>query len=138
VIVNGGFEQDFLGWTTTGATIATSPVKAGAKAAKLGGVDRANHRVQQTFTVPAGTSLHAWVWVEGNDVSAKDQLLVQIQVGTTRTTIAKFSSASPHGTWVELAPSLGAYANQTVTLIFQVNNSDTLPSTFYVDEVTLS
>ena len=51
-------------------------------------------------------------------------------------TLATFSNASAKHTWAKQTVSLAAYAGQTVRVQFEATTDGSLPSTFFVDDVS--
>lgn len=53
------------------------------------------------------------------------------------TTLKSYTNASTKGSWFSTSVDLSAYAGQTITLNFQAVNDCTLPTSFWVDVVSV-
>jgi bacillopeptidase F (M6 metalloprotease family) len=73
----------------------------------------------------------AQAWQSGT--TAYEKLNIQANGTTLRT----FSNTSTKGSWFSTAVDLSAYAGQTITVKFQAVNDSTLPTSFYVDVVSV-
>jgi hypothetical protein len=145
-ILNGDFEQGHVAWTEYSSggwdliyPAASTPVTAhsGAWIAWLGGADLETSRLSQAFSVPAGTSmLHYWYWSSSEDACYFDYFRIKVN-GTTVFT-RDLCSATDTGGWVEASLSLAAYANTTITLMFEVTTDSSLNSNIFLDDVSMS
>ena len=89
-ITNGGFESNYTGWTTSGAseTIATSGCHGGTQCARLGSTTPTNgdSKAAQTFTVPSGKShLSLWYKMTCPDTVTYDWATVTLKNNTSGT-----------------------------------------------------
>ena len=136
VVVNGGFEDGFNGWTRRSADLVSTPTHAGQAAARLGGAVNSGHGLQQGIDVPAGATLELWVWVEGSETNGNDTLLIQMGLGRSYTTVAAVSSSSPHGRWQQVSVPLTDFGGSR-TLQLLASNDGSVPTTFFVDDVAV-
>ena len=149
-ILNGDFEQGHVAWTEYSSNgwdlivledpdLIDVPVLAhnGSWLAWLGGYEYETSRLYQTFSVPAGTSiLHYWYWSASEDLCGWDYFRIKVN-GTTLYT-RNLCDDTNTGGWVEASLNLTAYANTTITLMFEVTMDDILNSNLFLDDVSLS
>jgi hypothetical protein len=103
-----------------------------------GGTVSSTQSATQQVTVPTGAtsqtlSFRTWMTTSESGTTAYDKLNVQ----ANGTTLKTFSNASTKGSWFTTSVDLSAYAGQTITLKFQAVNDSTLPTSFYVDAVSV-
>jgi len=135
---NGGFESGSSPWTLAGAAaVTTARAHAGTHSAALCGVNSCADTVSQPVALPAGTSprlsFDTYVTTQETGTTAYDKLTVQVNGAT----VATLSNASTANAWFATSASLAAYAGQTVTLGFAATNGTKLPTTFWVDDVSV-
>lgn len=150
-ILNGNFELGHVAWTEYSSNgwdlivledpdLIDVPVLAhsGDWLAWLGGADYETSRLSQTFTVPAGTSmLHYWYWSASEEsVCTYDYFRIKVNATTiyTRNLCGDTNSSG----WVEASLSLAAYANTSITLMFEVTTDGSLNSNLFLDDVFLA
>ncbi|HEY1013194.1 MAG TPA: S8 family serine peptidase [Herpetosiphonaceae bacterium] len=144
-IANGGFESGVTPWTQYsnggGVVIDTTRPRSGAYSAYFGGYNSANEYVYQTVTVPANGSLkYYWYKTTQETSGTYDYLRVRIYSasGALLGTVATHSNAStPSGAWTLNTVSLASYAGQSVRVQFEATTDWSLPTTFFVDDVSL-
>jgi chitinase len=69
LLANAGFESGSLtGWSCSGGSVATSPVRSGTYALAATATASDNARCAQTVTVQPGTTYRVAAWVRGNPV----------------------------------------------------------------------
>jgi subtilisin family serine protease len=143
-IVNGGFESGTTGWTqsSTGGyqLIDTTRPHSGAYSAYLADYNNGTDKLYQTVTVPANGTLRYWWYMSTQETSGTwDYLRVRLYntSGTLLTTLTTRSNASTKGAWVQDSLSVGAYAGQTVRIQFEGTNDSSLPTAFFIDDVSL-
>ena len=144
-IVNGGFESGTAPWTQTSsggyALITTTRPHAGAYSAYLGGYNNATEALNQLVTVPANGTLRYWWYMttqeSGSTVWDRLQVRVLNASGALLATLRTWSNASGAGLWRQDALTLGAYAGQQVRIEFRATTDSSLPSSFFVDDVSL-
>ena len=136
-VTNGGFESGLNAWTPMSASAVSTPTRTGSGAARLGGGVSISSGLTQGITVPTGGRLEAWVRVDGLDTGAGDSLVVQVGSGRSHATVATVTAGMAHGSFLPVSADLSAYAGQTLNLRFLAFNDATMPTTFYVDDVSL-
>jgi subtilisin family serine protease len=145
VIVNGGFEDGTSPWTqlsTNGFPLITPDrPRTGSHSAWLGGYNSAYDRVYQPVTIPAdGTLTYFWYMTssEGSFVSY-DYLRVRLfnPNGQLVATLRTRSNTSPRNGWYQDSISLASYAGQTLNVHFSVSTDFSLPTSFFIDDVSL-
>ena len=145
-IVNGGFESGTTPWTQTSsggyALITTTRPHAGAYSAYFGGYNNATEALSQSVTVPANGTLRYWWYMttqeSGSTVWDRLQVRVLNASGALLATLRTWSNASGAGLWRQDALALSAYAGQQVKVEFRATTDSSLPSSFFVDDVSLS
>jgi len=146
VIVNGGMESGTAPWTQTSsggyALITTTRPHAGAYSAYFGGYNNATEALAQTVTVPANGTLRYWWYMttqeSGSTVWDRLQVRVLNTSGTVLATPRTWSNVSGANLWRQDALAMGAYAGQQVRVEFRATTDSSLPSSFFVDDVSLS
>jgi subtilisin family serine protease len=144
-IVNGGFESGTAPWSQTSSggygLITTTRPHAGSYSAYLGGYNNGTDVVSQTITVPAnGTLTYWWYMTTGESGSTVyDRLRVRVlsSGGAVLATPRTWSNASGAGLWRQDTISLASYAGQSVRLEFNATTDSSLPSSFFVDDVSV-
>jgi thermitase len=144
-IVNGGFESGSSPWvqsSTGGYTlITTDRPHAGSYSAWLGGYNSGTDSIYQSVAIPASGTLRYWWYMttQESGSTAYDYLRVRLynSSGTLVATLRTFSNASGAGTWRQDSISLASYAGQTLRVHFSVTTDSSLPSSFFIDDVTL-
>src|SRR6476661_6819979 len=138
-VVNGGFESGSSYWSLgSGASVVTTRAYAGTHSLLAGGTTSSTQSATQQVTIPTGGSsqtltFRTYVSTQESGSTVYDRLNVQAN-GTTLKTL---SNASTAGSWIATTLDLSAYAGQTITLKFQAVNDSTLPTSFYVDVVSV-
>jgi len=144
-VANRGFENGTTPWVQASSggyqVISTSRPHTGSYSAYMGGYNSGTESVYQTITVPANGALSYWWYMSTGEsgTTAYDYLRVRIYntSGTLLGTVRTWSNASTKNVWSQDTVSLAAYAGQTVRLSFGVTTDGSLPSTFYVDDVSV-
>ncbi|MBA3532527.1 MAG: S8 family peptidase, partial [Ardenticatenales bacterium] len=147
VIVNPGFESGSnMGWTESSgrgyAIVATGRPRTGSYSAWTGGYNSASDYVQQRVTVPTNGTLSYWWRMETQEsgTTVYDRMYVRLYDGSTGaliTTLRTWSNASPKNVWGQDSLSLASYAGRSVIVRFQTTTDSSLPSSFFVDDVSL-
>ena len=143
-IVNGDFESGGTGWTESAAgLIGTNLPHGGSYSAWLGGADVASERVSQTITVPADGTLRYHWQMTTTDTSGRphDYLRVRVYSGTSGAllrTVRTWSNRHAANAWSSDSVNLAAYGGRTVQISFEATTDSTLPTSFYVDDVSVS
>jgi hypothetical protein len=137
-VTNGGFESATSSWTASGgAAASTVHAHSGAGSVALCSANTCTAAVSQQVAIPAGTSatlsFQTYLTSQETGSTAYDKLTVTVGGST----IATLSNASPKGAWVATSASLSAFAGQTITLKFTATNGTKLPTSFWVDDVSV-
>jgi subtilisin family serine protease len=144
-MANGGFESGIAPWsqTSTGgyALITTTRSHAGAYSASLGGYNNGTDSIAQSVTVPSNGTLKYWWYMttqeSGSTVYDRLQVRVLNSAGTLIATPRVWSNASGPGLWRQDSLAMGAYAGQQLTIEFRATTDFSLPSSYFVDDVSL-
>ena len=148
-VTNGGFETGALApWTQSSGTYSvldTSMPHTGSYDSWFAGYNNANDTLYQNVTIPStatAATLTYW-WKQTTQeacCTAYDFLYVQVlnTSGTVLGTVQTISNASTAGTYTKSTFSLLAYKGQTVRLQFRATNDGSLPTNFFVDDVSLN
>ncbi len=148
-VSNGGFESGSLSpWTQSSGSYSvldTSAPHTGSYNTWFAGYNNANDTLYQNVTIPStasSASLTYW-WKQTTQeacCTAYDFMYVQVYntSGTLLGTLQTISNASTSGTYTKSTYSLLAYKGQTVRLQFRATNDSSLPTNFFVDDVSLN
>jgi hypothetical protein len=138
-VTNGSFESGNSYWSLgSGASVVTTRAYAGTHSLLVGGTTSSTQSATQQVTIPTGASsqtltLRTYVTTSESGSTAYDKLNIQ----ANGTTLRSYSNASTKGSWFSTTVDLSAYVGQTITLKFQAVNDSTLPTSFYVDVVSV-
>jgi hypothetical protein len=138
-VTNGSFESGNSYWSLgSGASVVTTRAYSGSHSLLVGGTTSSTQSATQQVTVPTtGSSqtltFRTYVTTSESGSTAYDKLNIQANGATLKT----YSNASTKGSWFSTTLDLSAYAGQTITLKFQAVNDYTLPTSFYVDVVSV-
>jgi subtilisin family serine protease len=143
-IVNGGFENGLAPWTETssGGYVLrdTSRPHTGSWSAWLGGYNSGTDAVSQALTVPSNGTLSYWWYMttqeSGSTVYDRLRVRVLSSSGAVLATLRTWGNASGAGVWRQDSLSLASYAGQSVRVEFTATTDSSLPSSFFVDDVT--
>ncbi|MFL6139438.1 MAG: hypothetical protein ACJ74O_16765 [Frankiaceae bacterium] len=137
---NPGFETGYPApWTTTGQVVGGT-AHSGSYSVVLGGTVSSTQALSLSVTIPAGCTsavLSFWLHVvtdETTTTTAYDTLTLKI--GTT--TVASYSNLNHNAGWVQRSASLTGFAGRTVRITFTATNDPSLPTWFYLDDITLT
>src|SRR5262249_4662974 len=153
LIVNGGFEEGFDGWTLIEngrpPVLTTEEAHSGNYSARLGvtGPGGGNHELYQTITIPAEATnprLVFWFKPAGSGPfcifsSCEERDAVVIRPEEPDRPIYIWRDLSPAGDWMRREFSLEDFKGETVELHF-LARSISLPSAhtgIYLDDVSL-
>ncbi len=148
-VTNGGFETGALTpWTQSTGTYSvmdTSMPHTGTHNTWFAGYNNANDTLYQNVTIPStatSATLTYW-WKQTTQeacCTAYDYMYVQVlnTSGTLLGTVQTVSNAGTAGTYTKSTYSLLAYKGQTVRLQFRATNDGSLPTNFFVDDVSLN
>jgi len=145
-IKNGDFELGKAHWTeySSGgwdlimkANENTVTPTSGQYFVWLGGADNETARLSQSITVPAGlTKLMFNFWAASKDSCGYDKLRIRAS-GTVVGGLDLCQDNNTNG-WVTGYLSLADYANQTITLQFEVTTDGSNNSNFFMDDVRMA
>ena len=148
LIVNGGFEGSAASWTLSGYAFWSTGgyPHSGTGYSVLGADNNASGAEYQTVTIPAGhpANLTFWLNVTTSEglTTAYDFLYVEVRStsGALLGTLGSFSNrnATSIGPYTQRSFSLASWRGQTVRLQFRATTDVTLPTSFRVDDVSLS
>jgi thermitase len=143
-IVNGGFESGLSPWVQSSSggynlRDSTRP-RTGSWSAWMGGYNSGTDSLSQTITVPANGSLTYWWYMSTQESGSTvyDRLRVRVLSGSGAVlgTLRTWSNASGAGVWRSDTLSLASWAGQSVRIEFLATTDSTLPTSFFVDDVS--
>ncbi|HEX3649024.1 MAG TPA: hypothetical protein VHV49_11395 [Pseudonocardiaceae bacterium] len=137
-VTNGGFESGISGWTASGSgAVTTARAHSGTHSDAPCATVNCTSTLTQSVVLPAGShgALTFWTYVTTQESGTKvwDTLAAKVN----GTTVATVSNASPRSAWFETTVDLASYAGQTITLSFAETNDAELPTSFYLDDVSV-
>lgn len=144
--LNPGFEQGHVAWTEyswlgfdliTEASEDAITAHSGSWFAWLGGANSESSELSQVITISASTPyLHYWYWVGSQDVCGYDFFAINVN----GTQVAGFTLCTSNNTngWVQGVVNLAAYAGNSRTILFEVNNDGSNNSNLFLDDVSMS
>jgi hypothetical protein len=150
LVLNPGFESGTASWTATSGVITT----ASGQAARTGtwkawmngyGSARTDSMFQQV-AIPASVNsatLKFWLKIASSETtttSAFDTLKVQVRStsGAVLGTLATYSNLNKGTSFVERTFDLSSYKGQTVRIYFEGIEGSTVPTSFVIDDVSLT
>lgn len=148
-LTNGGFESGSAPWVQTSSggynLIDTTRPRTGSYSAYLGGYNSGTDTIYQQVTIPAtATSATLTYWwnmsTQESGTTKYDYLYARVldANGNTLTTLQTMSNADTQNTWKQSSFSLLAYKGQTVRIYFKGTTDSSLPTNFFVDDVSLN
>ena len=147
VVVNPGFESGpGVGWSESSSggyeIIDTVRPHTGSYSADECNYNSCTEYVQQRIAVPSNASLRYYWYMttqETSTTTAYDYLKVQVYStsGSLLGTLRTWSNTSARNAWSQDTLSLSAYAGQTVVLRFTTTTDYSLPTNFFVDDVSV-
>jgi thermitase len=144
-IVNGGFESGTSPWVQSSSggyqLIDSTRPHAGSYSAYLADYNNGSDSIYQSVTIPSNGTLTYWWYMQTQESgsTAYDYLRVRLynSSGTLVATLRSWSNASGAGQWRQDSLSLANYAGQTLRVQFTATNDSTLPTGFFVDDVSV-
>jgi subtilisin family serine protease len=144
-IVNGGFESGTSPWVQSSSggyqLIDTTRPHSGSYSAYLADYNYATDSIYQTVTIPTNGTLTYWWYMTTTESgsTAYDYLRVRLynSSGALVATLRTFSNASGAGLWRQDSISLSSYAGQSLRVQFTGTNDSTLPTGFFIDDVSV-
>ena len=144
-VTNGGFEGSVSPWVLSGNAYWTGSGASphwGNGYIYLGDRDMAAGAAYQTVTIPAATgTLKLWLAVEGDEYRVTDKLFVEVRdtAGTLLATAATYTDDDWTGGYYDpQTVDLSAFRGRTVRLQFRTTTDTTRPTTFRIDDVSIS
>jgi subtilisin family serine protease len=143
---NGGFESGAVDWTQSSSggypVITTNRPYTGSWSAWLAGYNNAIDSIAQTVTIPANGRLSYWWRVEsreGGGTTVYDWVDVRLYEPSNGSwaRLRRWSNASPRNVWTQDTIDLSAYAGRTLELRFFARTDSSLPTSFFIDDVSL-
>jgi hypothetical protein len=149
LIVNGGFEGSSSPWTLSGAAFWSTGGNhhSGTGYSILGASNNASGAEYQTVTIPPGhpANLTFWLNITTSEglTTAYDFFYVEVRStsGALLGTLGSFSNRNATASstaYTQRSFSLGSWRGQTVRVQFRGTTDVTLPTSFRVDDVSLS
>jgi kumamolisin len=121
--------------------ITTTNPHTGSYSAQLCGRDGCLDGIQQQVTIPSGGQLTYWWYLhtEEGTVTANDKLQVTLyDLNNQRiVTLKVHHNKNRRDQWIQDTLDLSAYAGRNVYLRFVGLGNDSLPTTWWVDEVRI-
>ncbi|MFD0631783.1 phospholipase D-like domain-containing protein [Catenulispora yoronensis] len=146
-----GFENgtNAAPWTASSGVIANSssePARTGSWDAWLGGTASGTGTLAQTVALPSGCTTYTfgfWMHIDTSETStttAYDTLKVQVlnSAGTVLSTLYTYSNKNANTGYSQHNLSLASYAGQTVTLKLTATNDYEYPTSFVVDDTSVT
>ncbi|HEX6289671.1 MAG TPA: M14 family zinc carboxypeptidase [Herpetosiphonaceae bacterium] len=144
-IVNGGFESGTSPWVQSSSggyqLVDTTRPHTGSYSAYLADYNNGTDSIYQTVTIPTNGTLTYWWYMSTQEsgTTAYDYLRVRLynSSGTLVATLRTWSNASGAGVWRQDSLSLASYAGQSLRVQFTATNDTSLPTAFFVDDVSV-
>jgi hypothetical protein len=148
-LTNGGFESGQSPWIETSSggyqLIDGTRPHTGTRSAFLAGYNNGVDTIYQQVTIPSNaTSATLTYWWNLSTQEAcctpYDYMYAQVRntSGTVLATLQTLNNTGPQNTWTRSTFNLLAYAGQTVRIYFRATNDVSLPTSFFVDDVSLN
>ena len=153
IVVNGGFENGTSPWQESSAggfeIIDPTNPHAGTNSAYLCGYDQCNDQIWQTVTLPSSfttATFSYWTYIDTSETTTTtcfDNFHASLRTssGTTIATVQTQCNLNTHG-WTKytftVSSQLSAYKGQAIQVYFQGTTDSSLPTDFFVDDVSLS
>ena len=149
LIVNGGFEGSASPWTLSGSAFWSTGGNhhSGTGYSILGAGNNASGSEFQTVTIPAGhpANLTFWLNITTSEALTTAYDFVHVEVRSTSgallATLGSFSNrnaTSSTTSYTQRSFSLASWKGQTVRVQFRGTTDVTLPTSFRIDDVSLS
>jgi subtilisin family serine protease len=149
LIVNGGFEGSASPWTLSGSAFWSTGGNdhSGTGYSILGAGNNASGAEYQTVTIPSGhpANLTFWLNITTSEslTTAYDFVYVEVRStsGALLATLGSFSNrnaTSSATAYTQRSFSLASWGGQTVRVQFRGTTDVTLPTSFRIDDVSLS
>jgi len=144
-LANPGFESGAASWTATAGVIGqwspSEPPHSGTWDAWMDGYGFTHtDSLSQTVTIPAGctnSTLSFWLHIDSAETTTTIQYdKLTVKVGGT--TLATYSNLNKAAGYSQKTFNVGAFAGQTVTLLFTGTEDISLQTSFVVDDTALN
>ena len=153
LVVNPGFENGSSPWqeSSSGGFEIVDPTNphTGSFSAYLCGYDNCNDQIWQSIKLPSSFSTATfsyWTYIDTSEVTTTtcyDHFRARLRTssGTTIATVQAQCNYNTHG-WTKftftVTSQLSAYKGQTIQVYFQGTTDSSLPTDFFVDDVSLT
>lgn len=147
-LTNGGFESGTSPWVQTSTNgyqlIDTTRPRTGLYSAFFGGYNSGTDTLYQQVTIPStatSASLSYWWYMSTQETTHPwDYFYVQVHnsSGGVLATLQTLNDGSTANSWNKSTYSLLAYKGQTVRIYFKSTTDSTLPTSFFLDDVSLN
>jgi subtilisin family serine protease len=149
LIANGGFEGSAASWTLSGNAYWSNGgyARSGTGYTVHGAYNFASGTMYQTVAIPSGHNAGLTFWLnvtssETTTTTVYDRLFVEVRStsGALLGTLGTFSNLNKavQGSYTQRSFSLAGWRGQTVRLQFRTTTDSTLPTSFRVDDVSLT
>jgi C1A family cysteine protease len=152
ILLNGGFEQGETAWDQYSSGNYRLIYEYYQKAhsgdwfAFLAGEDNLDEYIAQELTIPANATaaeVQFWYQIDTTEYDGGDYDFLALQVlpqNQTQPESLGWLSNQAHGTEYAqtIAVDLGPYIGRTVTLLLHAQTDSSLPTSFFIDDVTLN
>jgi len=150
LIINGGFESGppaspWVQVSNAGEMIHQLGAHTGKWGLYMGGVENAVDQISQPIQIPASVpqaKLEYWRLIRTNDsiytVYDEMRCVIWDQNGNVLTFCGQFSNVNQSQNWVHQTFDLSAYRGRTVYIGFKAFNDISLPTQFFIDDVSLA
>ena len=147
-LTNGGFEGGTSPWVQTSTNgyqlIDTTRPRTGLYSAYLNGYNNGIDTIYQQVTIPStatsATLTYWWYMTTQETTHPWDYMYTQVlnSSGGVLATLQTINDGSTRNTWVNSTHNLLAYKGQTIRINFRGTNDSSLPTSFFVDDVSLN
>ncbi|HYP40390.1 MAG TPA: choice-of-anchor J domain-containing protein, partial [Chloroflexia bacterium] len=149
-LTNGGFESGTAPWVQSSSggyqLIDTTRPRTGSYSAYMGGYNSGTDTLYQQVTIPSNAtsatfSYWRYVTTQESGSTPYDYLYVEVRssTGALLGTLQTVSNATtPKNGWTQSSFNVLAYKGQTVRFQFRATTDSTLPTSFFVDDVSLN
>jgi kumamolisin len=125
--------------------IDTTRPHTGSYSAWLGGYNSGTDTIYQQVTIPStatSASLSYWWYMTTQEACCTPYDYMYARVlnssGTVLATLQTLNNASTANTWTKSTFNLLAYKGQTIRVYFKVTTDVSLPTSFFIDDVSLN
>jgi hypothetical protein len=148
-LTNGGFESGTAPWVQTSTNgyqlIDRTRPHTGLYSAWLGGYNSGTDTIYQQVTIPSNATsatLRYWWYMTTQEACCTPYDYFYAQVlnssGGLLGTLQTLNNASTKNAWVQSTFDVSAYRGQTIRLYFKVTTDVSLPTSFFLDDVSLN